>query len=292
MNVIGKTLVGLNLVFAVVTLGFLVYDYTARTNWREAAEHNEQVVKLAEASRDSWRQMERNARKKQHDLQAALDAHLIGSGAGEEKLKIQLANQEKELKEAKERASEAVINQNKALEEAKRRQKEVEVYVDVVRKREEDIAKAQAEATRYRNEALTQADIARVANQRTQNLLKQLQEKEKQLVEMQQKGPGGLGTKVAVNSPNYENPPAADVKGKIVKVMPDRNLVQISTGSDVGVSENNTLEVYRLSPRPEYLGRLRVVEAYPHTAIGRMIRTGGVSAPPVQVGDEVASKIR
>jgi hypothetical protein len=290
MNTIGKTLVGLNLVFALVTGGFLVYDYTARTNWREAAEHNEQVAKVAEASRNSAIEMARNALKKQRDLQAAFDRHLIESSAGEEKLKIQLANEQKELKEAKDRANEAVINQDKALAEAKRRQKEVEVLQDVVRKREEEIAKAQVETTNYRNQALQSAAEAKTAIERARGLLEQLQQKE---IELAKRDQGPAGTKTAsVRDPNYENPPPADVKGSIQKILPGQNLVQINLGSDVGVNKDNTLEVYRFGRDPQYLGRLRIVEAFPRTAIGRLVRTGGVSAPPLREGDVVASTIR
>jgi hypothetical protein len=290
MNTIGRTLVILNLVFALVTLGFLVYDYTARANWREAAEHNEQVAKVAEANRATAIQMERNALAKLRKLEADFDSRTIGSGAGEEKLKIQLANLEKELKEAKERANEAVINQDKALAEAKRRQKEVEVLQDVVRKREEEIAKAQVETTNYRNQALQSAAEAKTAIERARGLLEIVKQKELEIAKLQQ-GPAGTKT-ASVRDPNYENPPPTDVKGKIVELLPGRNLVQINLGTDMGVNENNTLEVYRMRPRPEYLGRLRIVEAHHRTAIGQLVRTGGVSAPALREGDEVASKIR
>src|SRR5262249_30239654 len=145
MNTIGKILVILNLLFALVAVGFLVYDYTARTNWREAAEQNKRVAVVAESGRASAIQVMRDALKDKRTIQAALDSHLIESKAELEKFKIRLDNLQKELKEAKDRANEAVLNQDKALEEAKRRQKEVEVLQDVVRKREEEIAKAQTE---------------------------------------------------------------------------------------------------------------------------------------------------
>jgi len=69
-----------------------------------------------------------------------------------------------------------------------------------------------------------------------------------------------------VNSLNNENPPSASVRGKVQEVLPGQNLVKINLGSDMGVNENNTLEVFRLQPKAEYLGRLRIVEAHHRVA--------------------------
>ena len=77
MRITDYLLVIPDLVFALVTGGFLVYDYTARANWREAAEHNEQVAKVAEINRNTAIQMERNALAKLHKVQSDLDSHLI-----------------------------------------------------------------------------------------------------------------------------------------------------------------------------------------------------------------------
>jgi hypothetical protein len=292
MNTIGKILVVLNLLFALVTGGFLVYDYMARTNWRAAAENNESAFKAAQASRDAALQMMRNALAKEKKLQYALDGQLIDSKAAQAKFEIQRANLEKELKAAKDRANEAVSNQEKALAEAQRRQKEVEVLQDVVAKREKEIQTAQAETTNYRNQALQEAAAAKAAIERSRGLLEQLKQRELEIAKLQQPGgPGGIKT-ASVRDPNYENPPSAYVKGRIMKIdAKDRALVEINLGSDVGVNENNTLEVYRMRPAL-YLGRLRIVESHPHVAIGRLVRPAGAAAPALQEGDEVSSTIR
>src|SRR5439155_12617510 len=128
----------------------------------------------------------------------------------------------------------------------------------VVAKREMEIQTAQAEATNYRNQALSEASAAKTAIERARGLLEQLKQKELEIAKLQQ-GPAGTKT-ASVRDPNYENPPPTDVKGKVVEIMPGRNLVQINLGSDMGVNKDNTLEVYRMRPRAEYLGRLRIVE--------------------------------
>jgi hypothetical protein len=94
---------------------------------------------------------------------------------------------------------------------------------------------------------------------------------------------------VEVTSPNYHNPPPAYVKGQILKIDPtDRTLVKVSLGSDAGVNRDNTLEVYRLQPAPEYLGRLLIRKVTPTEAVGRLMKSSIVRSPLME-GDEVAS---
>ena len=95
-------------------------------------------------------------------------------------------------------------------------------------------------------------------------------------------GPGGPGL------PPGGNPPAGLIKGKVLKIDPkDKTLVEINVGTDNGVEKGHTLEVYRLQPRAEYLGRIQVVAASPHRAVGR-----AMMAARIKVDDEVASSIR
>ncbi len=92
---------------------------------------------------------------------------------------------------------------------------------------------------------------------------------------------------------NDANPPNTMVKGKIEKVDPkDSSLVQISVGTDHGVNKNNTMEVFRTSPTPKYLGMVRIVDASPHHAVGRLIVPAGLSRPQLREGDLVWSRLR
>jgi hypothetical protein len=94
-----------------------------------------------------------------------------------------------------------------------------------------------------------------------------------------------------IAEPNRPNPPAVSLKGKVEKIDARDGLVEISIGADQGLKKNNTLEVYRLSPKAEYLGMLRVVEVSQHKAVGRMIRNTFANRSHVQQGDEVASSL-
>src|SRR5439155_27242967 len=93
--------------------------------------------------------------------------------------------------------------------------------------------------------------------------------------------------------PGFVNPPPAYVKGRIEQVDDaDKSLVKISIGSDSGIRKDQTLEVFRVSPSPKYLGRLVIVNAGVHDAVGRLVRQPGMPAEAVQAGDQVASTLR
>ena len=105
-----------------------------------------------------------------------------------------------------------------------------------------------------------------------------------------QTGKGSDGS--TSKDPNGLNPPTAYVKGTILKIhADDKTLVEISIGSDHGVVKNNTLEVYRLQPRPEYLGTIRIVDARHQNSVGRLMRAGTSTVRQLQEGDIVASSI-
>lgn len=105
----------------------------------------------------------------------------------------------------------------------------------------------------------------------------------------------GSGPKVPTVGParaaDEPNPPKPIVNGKIEKIGLD-DLVQISLGADHGLDKNHTLEVYRLKPEPKYLGKVRIVEAYFRTSVGRLIPIGdAANRPALKVGDLVTSRL-
>jgi hypothetical protein len=86
-----------------------------------------------------------------------------------------------------------------------------------------------------------------------------------------------------------KNPPNKDIRGKITLTSPDGDLVQISIGSDDGLRNGNTLEVFRLRPKPVYLGTVKVLLVEAHRAVARPLAG---SKMDFQVGDSVASRIK
>src|SRR5207253_2185853 len=132
---------------------------------------------------------------------------------------------------------------------------EVKGLNTTVQNRDATILALQAESKNFRAQAIAKDNIATAMQSRNEYLLAQNQELLRKIA--QQDSGGGSGG--ASRDPNAANPPPTYIKGKIAKVNPqDRNLVEISIGTDQGLNKNHTLEVYRLSPTPEYLGMIRI----------------------------------
>jgi hypothetical protein len=92
--------------------------------------------------------------------------------------------------------------------------------------------------------------------------------------------------------PNAPNPPSNYVKGRIDKInSQDGTLVEISVGSDQGLKEGHTLQVYRLSPEPRWLGMIRIRDAREHASVGKLVPGVSGNRGGLQVGDIVASSI-
>ena len=83
------------------------------------------------------------------------------------------------------------------------------------------------------------------------------------------------------------NPPSEEVKGTIKETDAQSGLVTISIGTDKGIKEGNTLDVFSLNP-PSYKGSIVILNARPNEAVGRPTSKGRI---PLQVGDKVASNV-
>jgi hypothetical protein len=91
------------------------------------------------------------------------------------------------------------------------------------------------------------------------------------------------------NAPAPKSSPPGEVKGTIQDVDRRSGLVSLSLGSDAGLQVGDTLEVYRLKPKPVFIGTVRVVDVAPRRAVARPITS--FSAGSIQQGDQVADRI-
>jgi hypothetical protein len=241
-------------------------------------------------------------------LREDTEALLKLTRARSEETKKQLAVLEEDLKAAAAQAKELAA-QNAALEKdlltEKKKSAEFEAFIKATRaeaaqsladknalKKQLNAAEAAAlnlrEAANKARDKQVAAEIARIALQevnrqleeRTQDLVKENARLTKQL----QTGHTGAGvTLTAVSAPN---PPNFKVDGKVLNVTPD-GLVEISVGSDAGLKKDHTLEVFRTTPRPQYLCMIRIVTVDTNRSVGQIV------GKPVKLerGDNVTSKI-
>jgi hypothetical protein len=77
-----------------------------------------------------------------------------------------------------------------------------------------------------------------------------------------------------------------NVEGMIKAVDEKAGLVTISIGSDAGIAKDHTLDVYRLTPTPKYLGTVTILDVQPTEAVGKP-----QTKEKIQAGDKVAGSI-
>lgn len=297
MNTMGKILVFLNLLFALVIGGLLTVFETTRDNWHQAYENAVAEQKVARINNEELHntvQVVADKLKKEEDQAKALEKKLAEAEKkglktiAEAKMNALMSNQKIEG---------ADLTSTQTAAELTRLRKEAVDLTTVIQQREQTIVKLNAErnaAQDRMDEALHARDAAIV---RSETILERLREVEKKVATERVAGAGGKAgapVAMAVRDPSQPNPPQAYVRGKIEKVnAEDPSLVQLNVGTDAGLANGNTLDVYRLSPQPAYLGMVRIVNADFHTAVGRMVpsRAGG-GRRDVRPGDEVATSIQ
>ena len=287
MNTIGKILVVLNLIFALVVGGFLVIDFATRSNWKTAFESLQREMQVAGINTNEGEcrtqqqlntQVKRAEAEKEELRQKLIDRETVA--------KVQEESRKRLTDEFIEKAKDADLNAQKAIEERKRLTKEVELLSGTVENRDKVILALQKDNKQYRTEASAMKDLSESTQRRNVDLLAQIQDLLRKIA-LREAGVGNENN--LAKDPNAPNPPSNYVKGKIESVDPkERTLVQISLGTDQGIQLNHTLEVYRYSPEPQYLGRIRIVAAKEHAAAGKLAPGNRI---PLQVGDIVASSI-
>jgi hypothetical protein len=290
MNVMGKILVILNLVFAVIVGGFLVVDFATRKNWADAYKKLQDELAVARANMDvtpqTFSNLDTKNKKLTQELQTArqeVTDRLDEINAKEKAHKFA-------LDAADLRAKDADLAKEKLLGENERLQKESQTHLLVIKARDQEIINQQALIVKYRNSAVTEESARKAQEARLEQALTRISELTNALAKAS--APGGAAAagegKVVYGK---ANPPPVFVEGQIDSIhTEDRELVQINVGSDKGLAKNQTLEVFRVESKL-YLGLIRIVSVQPHNAVGRLERVSTANRTPLKVGDTVATSL-
>jgi hypothetical protein len=288
MNTIGKILVILNFLFAIIVGVLLIMVFAAHNRWKDRYYTLEKEA-LAQSgvvttTGSSVEKIVSDYKKMQQELEADRlrfktyedDWKAIESG-----LKIDIAT-----------LNQKNLEKDRSLDIAntlsKRQAAEIATLNKTIEARQLFIVQVEAQLKQARGSAASFEQMYRDMKLKNEVLLDQVREVNQALVRAQAGVDPG---KTAMIKPNQPNRPAVEIEGKITKVLD--NLVQISLGTDHGIKENNTLDVYRLQPEATYLGMIRITDAYHHTSVGRFTPANtAVRAPQLKEGDVVSSKIR
>jgi hypothetical protein len=288
MNTVGKVLVILNFLFAVVVGAFLVVDVATRSQWKDKYFELLQVTNLTEKSRDVTKSVTGYVVRDNKDLQLALEQSVQKLKDQEDFAKAMKINHDEEIAVRDNKLKDADLSLKQALTAKQRLADEITVLNSSIKQRESTIIELQASVKMYRLQAQQFEAQSRTRQTQNEGLLEQVRAL---TVALHIKDTGVSPERMVIRNPNDPNPPPFKIDGKIEKV--DGALVQLTLGTDHGLKENNTLDVYRLQPNPQYLGMVRIVDARPHSSVGRLIPAGTAAArQQLREGDLVTSKFK
>jgi hypothetical protein len=287
MTIVGKILVVLNLVFALVVGGFLTVDYARRTNWKRAYDELKRDMQVRDVNTETIQASYGSMNDEVKRLQTKLEEERQKRKDDKSLADVALIGLKDDLAKANEKVEDFKLVAKKAQAAADRLLVEVKDQAAAVSIREKTILKIEEDNRSLRAAAIANENLAKALQVRNENLQERLLERERYIAKLES---GKGGSSEIATDPNKPNPPSVFVKGKINEVGKD-GLVEISIGSDQGLKKYNTLEVYRLSPKAEYLGTVRVVEVYNRKAVGRLVRSTFTTRSPVRLGDIVASSL-
>lgn len=280
MTAFGKILTFLNLVFALLTAGLIGMVYLTRTNWYQAYTQVQSASRAADASYKQLLQAEMTlVAKKSEEVGAAK----IDTDKVQKQLDATKADLEQKVAQlaATQRTNDGESeNVKKMTAEIERRRNEVKQLNDTLQSREVRVRDLEDQLTKQRGEAVDNKLKFDSLKERYDNLLTLYEGASKELSAYKARG-------LAVPSSTLKAPPVDSVRGTIKAI--DGGLATISVGSDSGVNKDNILYVYRLEPKPEYLGELTILSVTPFEAVGRLKPTS--RQVTVKPGDEVASQL-
>lgn len=283
MTFVGKILVIVITVFALFFLALSTVVFSTAKNWKEEAATQKskvsdltgKVTTLDGAVKATQEQLKSEAdqhKQQASQLQGRIDA-----------LTKDIEQRSTELTQQRETVAKAQESMRGALREAEARKAET----DQLR---QQLAAVQQQANEFKIRQTELDDEIRILNRQLETATsnnKSLRERVTVLSNVVRDA--GLTDAVQQASGTNRVPP--DVEGKITRVDRANQRVEISIGSDDGLSVGHELELWRTTPTPEYLGRIRVEAVDPDHAVGTVIGKT-IQGKKIQEGDIVSSQIR
>jgi myosin heavy subunit len=91
------------------------------------------------------------------------------------------------------------------------------------------------------------------------------------------------------NVTSLANPP--EVEGQVSRIDSSSNRIEISIGADDGLVNGHELFVYRRTPRPQYIGKIRIIATDPEKAVATVVGKTYLGTK-VTEGDVVSTTIK
>jgi hypothetical protein len=280
MTFVGKILVILIMGFSLVFLGISTVVFTTATSWK--GKSDDQAKKIAEAQKKLG-DAKTNLADAEGKLKAAEAVQKTTIAERDTRigdLTKQVADAESEMTQARSQLETAQNNAKVSLAEATARKGQIDVL-------NETLSKAQDQANKFGAQNIELTDKIRVLEREKataeQNAKDLRSFNGRAIAYLRMKGiPIENIDKLDPNSV----PPA--VEGKVMELNPTRRSMEISIGSDDGLAVGQELYVFRVQPRAEYIGKVKIVSVYPDKAVAEVIGNT-VNGKKVQENDIVSS---
>jgi len=283
MTFVGKILVIVIMVFALLFLGISTVVFTTHTNWKEAtAKEQKKVTDLNAKVRDLTAAVDaakKDAAKSQADNKAAID-QIEGRNKS---LEDDRKTAEAEVTAARAKLETLQETASRALADASENFKETKQLRD-------QKAEVEKQANGYKLQQTELNDKIREQERQIKTLddnNKDLRDRVARLSALLRRN--GLSDDITAVKGAQDTPPV--VQGQVARVDATNRQVEITIGSDDGVLAGHELFLYRTKPQPQYLGKVKIISADPDQAVARVIGQV-VNGIKIKEGDIVSSTIR
>jgi predicted nucleic acid-binding Zn-ribbon protein len=280
MTFVGKILVILIMAFSLVFLGVSTVVFSTAANWKDKSAAQAKEIGELKKSLGDAKAKQKIAEDQLKTAQQEHDARTKDQDRKIADLQTQTKDAEGEMTQARSQLEVAQKTAQTALAEATTRKGEIDVL-------NETLAKAQNQANEFSKQNIELTDSIRVL------------EREKATAEQNAKDLRGVVgrfmayirkagipyEKIDKLDPNSV-PPA--VEGKVTQLNLTKKSMEISIGSNDGLAVGQELYVFRIQPRAEYIGKVKIVSVEPQLAVAEVIGNT-VGGKKVQEGDIVSS---
>ncbi len=281
MTFVGKILVITIMAFALVFLALSTVVFSTSRNWMVATKAERAKVEDFKNKLNDAKAASEAAKKSLEDVKAECDQK---KKELENSLASQVDENKRNLAQIQTARGQLAVAQQTAkssLEEAEAKRNETLLL-------RTQLSGVEKQANEYK---LNQAEL----NDKIRDLTRQLETATKnnstlrdtvaKYVEVLTKN--GLSTDISQIKGLASPPP---VTGEIKRLDPARPFMEITIGSDDGLVVGHELYMYRLSPRPEYLGKVKIVSVDPDQAVAKVIGKTYMGKK-IKEGDIVSSTI-
>jgi hypothetical protein len=282
MTFVGRILVIVIMIFAVIFLGISTVVYSTAKNWKTATqEQMKKVDELKKKLADAQAQKDAAA-KGLEDAKNRFDAESKNLNNQISSLEDQNKRGATDLQDSRGKLATAEMNAKSSLDEVEARRKETMLLREqksAVEKQANEFKLHQAEL----NDKIR--ELERMLETATKNNSDLRERVAKFSTLLRQSGLSDDITQIK----GLESPPP--VQGEITRVDSTNRRVEMTVGADDGLVPGHEMYVFRTSPRPEYIGKITIVSVDPDQAVGKVVGHT-YQGKKIKEGDIVSSTIK